>query len=292
MDANGLRFWMLADEKDWLPLDEPAGTYYDRTRRSLRLVSRSERTIDLAPVPLSAAASRLERVPETRDAYGMRAYWDPAGGQVMATGALPGVVSILTPPTGTRPVDLAMGYDGVLYVTLDSGAILMQDRRDRWAPVLLQAGGFTAWRLAADPSGGAWVLDRLSRRLGRLQGLPFPNRPQGTYAPDTFRPNPENPNPPRLAVDDDPFCPSDEQPAALACSPEGTMAVLTWTDPGGETRLRVRRANADLQPAMHAGGRAAGLQPGLGLERRRGRAAGKRGRPRGTGFQDREPARR
>lgn len=245
MDANGLRFWMLADAGDWLPLGEPAAVYYDAGRRGLRLASRSERTLDLPTPGLSVALSALEQAPAARDAFGTRAWWDAGRGQVVATGALPGPVPIFTPPAGERPTDLALGCDGVLYVALSSGAVVMQDRRDRWDPAMLRdVPGFGAWRLAPDPAGGAWLLDRARRRAARLHGYPLPRQADRPYGPGVFRPTEENPAPPHLAVFDAAICPADELPVAIACSPGGRVAVLTWADPGGQSLLRMLEPEA------------------------------------------------
>ncbi len=256
MDANGLRFWMLSNAEDWHAASAPADVFHDAARRSLRLASRSERTLNLAAASLSAALSKLELTPGARDAFGTWAYWDSPRGQVMATGALTGAVPIFQPPLDDQPSDLALGFDGVLYLALSSGAVVMLDRRDRWDPVLLRVEGFSAWRVAPDPTGGAWILDRVHRRLARLRGLPFPRRPFSPYAAGTFRPNPENPDPPQLSVYEDPVCPTDELPAALACSQAGDLALLTWPDPGSHTRLRMRRAGeeTDFGPAWTLAG--------------------------------------
>lgn len=256
MDANGLRFWMLSNADDWRPARAPADVFYDAARRTLRLASRSDRTLNLPPVSLSVALSKLELPPGARDAFGTRAYWASARGQVMATGALTGAVPIFQPPLDDPATDLALGFDGVLYLALRSGAVVLLDRRDRWDPVRLRVEGFSAWRIAPDPAGGAWILDRVHRRLARLTGLPFPRRPFSPYAAGTFRPNPENPDPPQLCVYEDLLCPTDELPVALACSPAGDLALLTWPDPGSETRLRVRRAgdDSDFGPAWTLAG--------------------------------------
>ena len=249
MDANGLRFWMLADEADWVPAGEPPLVQYDAARRSLRLAS--ERLLP----PLSGAAGaaaeaeasvRLEQVPQARDGYGTRAYWDPAAGAVMADGAMDGAVPILYPPPGSAPTDLALGYNGVLYLAID-GAIVMQDRRERWLPVTLQAPAFTAWRLAPDPSGGVWVLDRVHQKLARVRGLPLPDRPFAEYAPGTFRPCEENPDPPRLMVAEQAVWPAEEQAVAIACSSAGHLAVLTWVIADASAGARVRLLDAGVR---------------------------------------------
>ncbi len=236
MEANGLRFWMLADRCDWQFESRAA---YDHARRSVHLQSVSQRELTAAPVAFAEANSQREIVPRARDAYGTFAYWDAIRHQIMASGALSGAVPIFAPLSGEWPTDLAMGYDGVLYIALTSGAIILLDRRDRWDPQRMQVPGFSAWRLAPDPSGGVWVLDKSRRLLARLEGLPLPRRPYSLPAPDAARPCQENPNPPRLDISPDTVCPIAEEPSGLACSPQGQLAVLTWFEPSGETRLRL-----------------------------------------------------
>ncbi len=231
MDANGLRFWMVGDEGHWAIHGDPPLLAYDRTRRSLRLAS--HRPTGALPLEdeavLAEAALRLERLRETRDEYGTRAYWDNVANVVMASGALPTPTPIFTLPTAGTPTDLAMGYDGVLYAAIN-GAVALQDRRERWDPVLLTSTGFQAWRLAADPTGGVWALDRDNKTLAQVQGLPFPNRPFAPYAANVFRPCAENPDPPRLTVLVTASLPGEENPVALACSPTGRLAVLCWLE--------------------------------------------------------------
>ena len=93
MDANGLRFWMLAEREQWFIRDTDAHVQYDQRRRSLQLAS----TRLLPPLTKADAAgdrpeaeARLTLVPHARDDYGTRAYWNAADRAVVATGALPG----------------------------------------------------------------------------------------------------------------------------------------------------------------------------------------------------------
>lgn len=233
MDANGLRFWMLADRPHW---GWDSNLNYDNDRASLRLASK--RLLPLLPnssVAADAATQRLARIPETLDGFGNRAYWDTTTRRIVATGAQPTAVGLVIPPMTEEPTDLAMGYDGVLYGAI-AGQVLLHDCRNRWDDLRLELDGFTAWRLAADPAGGVWVLDRDHRQLGRVQGLPWPNRTVREYAPGTFRPCPENPNPPRITLVTNLF-PADETPVAIACSLTGQLALLTWID---EDDARVR----------------------------------------------------
>lgn len=250
MDANGLRFWMLADAGDW---QADADTAYEN--RVLRL--RSQRA--LPPLPDSASADveadareRIERVPQTRDDFDTRAYWDEVLGAVMSTGAFSDSVAIYAPEIDSVVTSLAMGYDGVLYMAI-KGAVVLLDRRDRWEPVTLTAEGFSAWRLAADPRGGVWALDRDSRRIARVRGLPLPTRPYAPYSANVFRPKEENPDPPRLIMLDEATWPGDETPVALACSPRGHLALLTWAV-NEDARLRILSARGEWDAPMTLNG--------------------------------------
>ncbi|HWC76876.1 MAG TPA: hypothetical protein VG778_05410, partial [Blastocatellia bacterium] len=247
MDANGLRFWMLADERHWRLLEEIPRVEYDRECRTLRLAS--ERDLDgiEGDVPeldagvesaLRARAQlRVAAVPQTRDQFGTFAFWDSTTRTVMAAGAVPGEVPIFVPPGPAIATDLAIGYDGVLYMAID-GQVVLLDRKDRWDPVTLAEAGFTAWRLAAAPDGGVWVLDRENRRLARVSGLPFPTRPLNSYSPETFRPCEENPDPPRLRILPEAVFPDDEVLIAISCSAEGRLGVLSWRDVVTNARVR------------------------------------------------------
>jgi phage tail-like protein len=238
MDANGLRFWSLASEGEWHRWGDPPSAQYDRDRRTLTLAS--ERSDLSWPDQVSEAVSRVERVPQSVDQYGTRAFWHPGSREVRATGALASAIAIFIPPTATTTVtDLAIGYDGVLYIAL-GGAIVLVDRRGRWEPVFLEREGFSAWRLAADPSGGVWILDREHRQLGRVLGQPRRLTPRDAFRPDVVRPCPENPDPPRLVVYDDATWPEADQPVAIACSREGRLALLAWRAPEAEADARVR----------------------------------------------------
>jgi phage tail-like protein len=250
---------MLADKESWKLLEEVPHVQYDRERRSLRLVS--ERDLEVAGDPAQPldpaiesdmrvrAQLRLASVPATRDEFGTFAFWDAPTRTVMAAGAVPGAVPIFVPSGPAIATDLAIGYDGVLYMAID-GRVVMQDRRDRWDPLTLsapdEAAPFQAWRLAAAPDGGAWVLDRENRKLARVRGLPFPTRPFGGYSPETFRPCEENPDPPNLTVLAVAL-PGNEEAVAITCSPEGRVAVLTWRDLVSDARVRCLTASGEFQ---------------------------------------------
>jgi phage tail-like protein len=239
MDANGLRFWLLADGRHF---PSRRHTVWDRRCRVLRLAS--ERTL---PAPadidgaLAAATSALERIPRALDAHGSLARWldqpdaeGNAGAVVVSSPHLPGEVVRLR--LQERPTDLAVGHDGVVYIAL-ADRVLMHDLRDRWTDEAVRLEGFAPWRIATVAGGGAWVLNRAGGRLARLQGLPLPQRPHVDYAHTTFRPNPENGRPPALRVLEQVAWPAAEQPVALAAHPQQGLAFLSWGD-GGQTFLR------------------------------------------------------
>lgn len=261
MDANGLHFWMLAEKKHWKLLaaqpDAQPDVQFDDERKSLRLTSRRvlEELNDDAAQQADAEA-HVERIPQTIDSFATRAYWGnffhkainatvPA---VVATGAFPTEVPIYTPEAGQIPTDLATGYDGVLYMAID-GRVVMKDLRNRWDPKTLRAANFKAWRLAADPNGGAWVLDRENLALGRVEGYPLDRRPFAQYAPETFRPSEENRNPAGLTVVGGLNISSDETPIAIACSPQGRLALVTWVT-NQTANLRLLDDAGEFGPAM------------------------------------------
>ena len=246
MDANGSRFWLLAEGRHF---PSRSHAVWDRRCRVLRLAS--ERTLpppaDIAAA-LATASSALERVPRTLDAHGSLARWveqadahGNVGAVVVASPHLPDEIVLLALPE--RPSDLVAGYDGVLYLALGD-RVLMHDLRGRWPDEAVRLAGFAPWRIAADVAGGAWIIERASGRLARLEGLPLPLRPHADYAATTFRPSPENPRPPALRVLDGVVWPSGERPVALAAQAQQGLALLSWMGAG---QARLRRLDAESE---------------------------------------------
>ncbi|MEL7223633.1 MAG: phage tail protein [Cyanobacteria bacterium J06576_12] len=220
--------------------------------------------IDLQSILTFDALRQLNQVPQAVDPYDTRARWDSdlssQRSRIVATGALAEAtdaaealseVGIYLPPVDFVPTDLALGYDGILYVALynasnDTGQLVMVDRRDRWQPFSVPLpANFHPWRLAPHPEGGVWALDRLPqpiedaqpRQLVRVQGEPLPTQAQQAFTPDTFRPCEENPNPPHAQVLWQGQFP-DEISVGIATSPTGKLALLSWT-PGSHAHLRL-----------------------------------------------------
>ncbi|MGE0348873.1 phage tail protein [Hydrogenophaga sp.] len=232
MDANGSRFWSLQAAAHW-PTLGMAGTHlrWHAGCRALRLAS--ERELEPPPdLAANEAAARLalQAVPRALDAHGAVASWHAASGAIVVRSHLPDAAVAL--PLPEAPTDLCVSADGVLCVALP-GRVLMHDLRQRWAAVEVREPGFAPWRLAAHPGGGAWVLERGSGRLARLRGLPLPAttpRPND-YAPDVFRPDPENCREPALRIVS-PGWSGVALPLALACHAQGGLLLMGWNTPG------------------------------------------------------------
>ncbi|HEX6038198.1 phage tail protein [Longimicrobium sp.] len=245
MDANGQRTWLLADETQW---HRGAGIHWDAARRSLRLSSRRTRAPRTLPADENRAGWKaleqrahtlLDAVPDARDAHGTWARWEPGARRIVVGGAQPGIQPLmkLWAPHVTA-TDLAVGFDGVLYVAAD-GEILVRDPRGRMKSERVHRLGFSAWRVAPDPAGGAWALDRAGRALAHTEGQLWPDRPWHTYDGDVFRPDPENPRPPHLRlVAGLTWDGEAEEAAGIAASPGGRVALLFWRKADGLAVLR------------------------------------------------------
>lgn len=257
MDANRQRFWMLADQDDWRGEETQPAIEYDACCLRLRLRDRRpDRPPPADAAPLAEAAiQQIVREPSRAvDAFGTIAFWNPAERSVQASGA-PGEdrepITLWTAPDDVAVADLAMGYDDVLYLALHriqagaviSSAIGMFDPRGRWQnpPVFeVELTDFQADRLAAAPSSGVWVMDAQRGRFGRIHGLPLRDDLPPDFSPTTFRPHPENPDPPVFTLDrssqpsrlDGP----EEQRVAFASNADGQLALLTWHGLTLETR--------------------------------------------------------
>lgn len=221
-DVNGLRFWMVADEKQWHLNQDVA---YDRARRRL-LLQQSTSDITVTPATIGEALPLLDRVPAALDGFNTRAAWDELSHSIYAAGALPGTQTLWIPPDGEVPTDIAFGYDDILYIAV-AGDLLLMDPRERWEPTRIHQDGFIAWRLAPAPEGGVWILDSTNRQLARLTGQPLPT--VIVPAEDITRPRPSEPNrnAPRLDVVATALFP-DETLGGILCRPDGKVAIWTW----------------------------------------------------------------
>ncbi len=235
MDANLQKPFLLAEDEHWAKPGNPPGVLYDRARKVLRLAS--TRRAPGWEEDESRARSLVEETPGAVDRFGTRARWDSVGRRVVASGAFPNEVSVYTAVPYFLVHDLAIGFDDVLY--LAASRVVLKDLRDRWQPVdLLITPRFNAWRLAAIPGGGVYCLDRVHHKIGRVAGLPTRPRTGFSYAPGTFRPREEDPDPPRAWQLDNATWPLAERSVAIACNADGKLALLTWVT-GADANLRI-----------------------------------------------------
>ncbi|WP_414663674.1 phage tail protein [Horticoccus sp. 23ND18S-11] len=246
MDANGQRFWLALGGAPWT--STAPGTL-ELLPDHLRLASQAGGDPFVENVALATA--QLARVPMTRDAFGTWAFVDADGVTVRATGAFSEPEATASSPVllvAPAPVtDLALGADGFLTVVA-GGVLIRHPLSSRFAAATLAAVSFSAFRFAPDPTGGGWALDRTRRRLARLSGQAWPTRLAFSEPPPTaFLPVQENPTPPELKVMPDGWLAPGEDPVALACSPEGRLAVLFWTNT--QPRVRLVDASGRLGPA-------------------------------------------
>lgn len=240
MDANRLRFYMLADAPDWRTessVDRGEVCLYDAKRRTLRLGSLgTPRAID-EELDLSILGPLLARVPGAVDDFGTWAWWDATTQQVRAAGGGAGSALLFEPTQvglAGQVTDLAPGSEGVLYLAVSQRVVALH-LRGRWSPHVYPAGGIAAHRVAADPRGGAYVLSgppsfdlaAAPAVLGRVEGHPLPTLLAIPSGDDLFRPRVENPAPPSTRVLETLSWPG-EVPVAITCDPEGRLAVLSW----------------------------------------------------------------
>jgi len=177
-----------------------AGLFYCSKNNTLQL--RSMRTGSPPAEDFNTATSMVASTPMTLDQFGNYARWDASSGLVVAGGSGPSDA----PPPNEVPIyapgqpevtDVAMGYDGILYIAV-GGSLVMVDRRDRWPNYTLTVADFSFWRLAALPEGGVLALDRNQPQLAKVSGQPLRTGPIDTPDPGIMRPCQANPNPPQI----------------------------------------------------------------------------------------------
>jgi phage tail-like protein len=274
MDANGLRFWLLADAAHW---PSRAHTAWHAECGTLRLASERRLAAPVDGAAFTAANAALEAIPRALDIHDGVARWDGSAGAIVVRSHLPGDAVLL--PLPATPSDLAVAPNGVLYIALPD-RVYLHDLRGRWADEAVQLAGFAPWRIEAD-THGVWVLERAGR-LARLTGTPMPlTAPQrDDYAPGVFRPDPENGCPPALRLLPAVTWPVGERPVALAWHPDRGLALLSWF---GDGEARLRRLDAGTgrltEPLALADGRYAYALAWLDAERIAVRMPGRRDAP-------------
>jgi phage tail-like protein len=230
----------------------PIGEPLVLSGEAIQLVNDSQLRMQVTLPGPSLGTDQLNQPAQAIDAFGTRAYWNDLTGEILATGAMPpGVEDEPIYPLGTAQpdgnitppncTDLAMGYDGVLYGVIANQVILI-DRRNRWKSTPVTQAGFAAWKLAAMPTGGVWVLGQFtppegqsSYRLAQITGLPRPTPATRDTPPDVFC-SCDTDSGPRLVLQAQSPIPGEEQPVAISCSPEGILALLSWRNGNGRIR--------------------------------------------------------
>jgi len=223
MDSNGLNFWMLSSASDWLPPGGSDTLYFCPEKQRLRL--RSCRTGKAPQEDFPTASSLVEKTPMTQDTFGNYARWDSVKEKVVAGGVADGEVAIYTPPSGQTVTDLAMGFDGVLYVAVN-GTLVLVDRRNRWPSFTLTLPDFQFWRLVALPEGGVLALDRNTPQIGKVQGLPLQVEPTDSPNPGVLRSCQANANPPSVVARYP--LPTTETWIAISAMDAGQFVLLSW----------------------------------------------------------------
>ena len=203
MDANGQRFWLLADDRHW-----PGRASWIIAPAAGRCASPASARCPRLRNAAAIAATALERLPRSIDRHGAIARWDEAAMAIVAVSHLPGG----DPAVARRaPAGLRRRFRRCALCGAGRAPAAARPAR-ALARYRVADAGFPGWRIAADPAGGVWLLERASGRLGRLSGCVQPARPAADYAPATFRPDPENPSPPTLRLFEGLAWPAGERP--------------------------------------------------------------------------------
>ena len=230
MDVNGLRCWQIADAGAFGVTAGHAENLYWRDAARLLTLDRQQDKPAVTEDRIYAVAQALKPSPVV-DPGGSFAWWDGLAGTITAAGFADGTTTIpIAPdvPVGLpQPTDLAYGADDILYVARND-AVVMTDRRDRFADAHVALAGFKAQRLAPAVGGGVWALDRMDGTLALLTGKPLRREGYDEPDPTAFFPIDPNPCPPQLRLLKTAKLPAGREGVAIAASPGGQVGVLAW----------------------------------------------------------------
>lgn len=226
MDANGHRFWMLAEPEDFDLSDGSCQFSGD----CLHLAGDIELP-ELAQVR-SEAGTASGLAPVAIGHFDDWAVYDPATphgtepGSILATTGDGELVPVVGIPGGARVRDMAVDEDGVLRIAgrmaPDQEGLFFVDLRGRWAdPVAILLEDTTP-----DRTAGRWLMERKSGRLWREAGAALADLAVRTYADHIFRPDPEYANPLRIEEQDPVARVGTERILDCAARADGTLAVL------------------------------------------------------------------
>ena len=254
MDVNGLPLWNF-DSAASFGMNGSASSQLKWDADDAQLILASEQSEPQLAEDKVFARRMLSLPSPICDAAGCYAYWDLSRELVAASGFAEGVIEIdLGAEPGAvvvRPDDLALGTDQIVYAARNA-EIVMHDLRGRYPLVAIAHPDFSPGLLAPAAGGGVHCFDVTRNRLAKLSG--YPMRPQGLTdpAPDQFKPQDPNHNPPRIRPLSRTRLASRFQAVALASSPAGQLALLAWQN-SGEAALFVLRARKWVQAGVLTG---------------------------------------
>jgi phage tail-like protein len=193
MDANGHRFWMLADRADY---DLTAGEC-QIADGCLQLSGRVDLSDKAGTRKMAIDASNLP--PVCVGHFDDWAFYDPTqeyqaeAGAIVAGGVDGETLPIHAIPEGAKIHDLAVDDQGVLRIAgefaPDQKGVFISDMRKRWSDAIeVDLGG------EPDRVAGKWVLERKTGRVWHETGDALADLAQRSYADHIFRPNPEYTN--------------------------------------------------------------------------------------------------
>jgi phage tail-like protein len=253
MDANGLRAFGLSLNTP----SQPGGLYAwplgPDDHRVLSVEPAEGHVLVGARLASSATSLRLDETavdpaaaPDCvllRDAFGHCLVWSRNSGKLYSVSARPLSGSPPAPleialPAAVKPVfDLAMSTRDIVYVA--GNALVLVDTRARFDPVTVALpAGASARRLAADPTGGVYVLDSGAKRLLHVDGQPLSKTGVRTErSGERFSAVDLNPEPVKVREFAQATLPPGETAFDIACSAKRTLLLLSRDEEGA--RLRV-----------------------------------------------------
>jgi len=229
MDANGHRFWMLAEAADFDLSDGSCQFSGDCLHLSgdIRLPEQAGARAE--------AVTNSDLPPVAVGHFDDWAVYDPTASFGSEPGSILGatedgpLLPVFGIPAGAQIRDMAVDAEGLLRIAgrirPEAQGLIIADMRGRWSiPVVIPIPDAQPDRVA-----GRWLLERGSGRLWGEAGAGLPDLAVRTYADHIFRPDPEYANPLRLEEQDPIPRASGERILDCAARADGLLAVLIVT---------------------------------------------------------------
>ncbi|WP_284124232.1 phage tail protein [Parerythrobacter aestuarii] len=226
MDANGHRFWMLAEPDDFDLSDGTCQFSNDCLHLSgdiaIPKLAQARREAGFASALPPVAVGHFD----DWAVYDRTVPFGTAPGSILAAtngGELSPIIGL---PASARVRDMCVDEEGVLRIagrmTVGEEGLFFVDLRGRWAdPVAILIDG-----TAPDRVAGRWLMERNTGRLWREAGAGLADLAVRSYADHIFRPDPEYANPLRLEEQDPVELVGTERIFDCAARADGTLAVL------------------------------------------------------------------